>query len=153
MKSEHEESAFFCVLFSVLSSGKKVHKHSANHDHLLNRVASLQIDALLDIRPENQLRILRVSRLCYLGLQECRKGPFGFQIPLILNPRLEWFQTHDQHRHAFSMVLHAFVYATKKGNLANPEYHYDSTQIPLVSCIVLTTQLLEIARFAGWRVS
>ena len=63
MKSEHEESAFFCVLFSVLFSGIKAHKYGVSHVNLLNRGASSQIDAFLDIRPENQLRILRVSGL------------------------------------------------------------------------------------------
>ena len=133
MKSEHEESAFLDVLFSVLFSGIKGHKHSVKHDILLHRVANLQIYAILNARQDNQLRILRVWSHCFLGVHECREGPFGFQVPLIVNHRLEWFQARDQHRHdTFLMVGHMCRYATKKGNLADAECHYDSIQIPLV---------------------
>ena len=50
MKSEHEESAFFDVLFSGLFPESKATNIVFNHGILLHHVAGLEIYAILDGR-------------------------------------------------------------------------------------------------------
>ena len=74
MKSQH----FFMYFFYLYFFPEKGHKRRASHGILLYHVASLQIHAILDVRPDNQLRILRLPSHYFVGIQECRKGPFGY---------------------------------------------------------------------------
>ena len=97
MKSEHILVYFFLYFFRK----KIAHEYRVKASVWLYQVASLQIDVILVIRLLKQWLKSRVSKLCFVGLQERRRSPFCLYILISFNPWLDRVQVDGHRNYAY----------------------------------------------------